>query len=168
MGFPRAAGYDDLSAAVLLRADPLIPVLLDGDHLVQTERGALELQGAQSVLDLLPDARAYQAFAVQYRLSDLAQDHDVGGCWFDLPVAVCLDARRLRNRAPALPRQPLCGARHLPRLSGAAVDPVHSAGHRNRAVRPVRLADGADSGLSDLPGAVLHLAADRLFQVDSL
>jgi multiple sugar transport system permease protein len=57
-------------------------------------------------------------------------------------------------------------ARHLPRLSGAALDPVHSAGHRDRAVRPVRLADGADPGVSDLPGAVLHLAPDRLFQVD--
>ncbi len=27
---------------------------------------------------------------------------------------------------------------------------------------------GADPGLSDLPGAVLHLAPDRLFQVDPL
>src|SRR5215212_2322758 len=153
MGFPRAAGYDDLSAAVLLRADPLIPVLLDGDHLVQTERGALELQGAQSVLDHLADARAYQASAVQYRLSDLAQNHDVRGDRFDLPVAVCEYAGRLRHRAAALPRQSLCGPGHLPRLSGAALDPVHSAGHRDRAVRPVRLADGANTGLSDLPGA---------------
>ena len=29
-------------------------------------------------------------------------------------------------------------------------------------------AAGADPGLPDLPGAVLHLAADRLFQVDPL
>ena len=109
VGFPRAAGDDDLFAAVVLRADPAVPVLLDGDHLVQTERGAIELQGAQSVLDLLADARAHQASAVQYRLSDLAEDHDVRGCWFDLPVAVCLDACRLRDRAAALPRQPLRG-----------------------------------------------------------
>ena len=40
VGFPRAADDDDLSAAVLLRADPAVSVLLDGDHLVQTERGA--------------------------------------------------------------------------------------------------------------------------------
>ena len=33
-------------------------------------------------------------------------------------------------------------------------------------VRPVRLAAGADPGVPDLPGAVLHLAADRLLQVD--
>ena len=32
----------------------------------------LELQGSQSVLDHLADARAYQAPAVQYGLSDLA------------------------------------------------------------------------------------------------
>src|SRR6185369_17401929 len=99
------------SAAVLLRADPAVPVLLDGDHLVQTERGASELQGAQSVLDLLADARPYQASLVQHRLSDLAEDHNVRGCRFHLPVAVCLNACGLRDRAPALPRQPLRGPR---------------------------------------------------------
>src|SRR3954463_15763886 len=109
MGFPRPAGDDDLSAAVLLRADPAVSVLLDGDHLVQAERRASELQGAQSILDLLADARAYQASLIQHCLSDLAEDHDVRGCRFYLPVAVCLDACRLRHRAPALPRQPLCG-----------------------------------------------------------
>src|SRR6185295_1459847 len=126
------------------------------------------LQGAQPVLDYLADDRAYQAPLVQYRLSDLAQDDDVRGDRFDLPVAVRLDAGGLRDRAFALPRQPLRGAGHLPRLSRAALDPVHPAGHRDRAVRPVRLANGADPGVSDLPGAVLHLAPDRLFQVDSL
>src|SRR3954470_12619630 len=166
MGFAGPAGDDDLSAAVLLRADPAVPVLLDGDHLVQTERGASELQGAQPVLDHLADARTYQASAVQYRLSDLAEDHDVRGDRLNHAVAVRLDACGLCDRAAALQGQPLCGARHLSRLSGAALDPVHSAGYRDRAVRPVRLADGADPGVSNLPGAVLHLAPDRLFQVD--
>src|SRR6185295_3782608 len=142
---------DDLSAAVLLRADSAVPVLLDGDHLVQAERGIAELQGSQPVLDILADARAYQAPAVQYGVSDLAEDHDVRGDRFDLPVAVRLDARGLRDRTLTLPRQPLRGAWHLPSLSGAALDPVHSAGHRDRAVRAVRQPDGADPGVSDLP-----------------
>src|SRR6185503_20529182 len=112
----------------------------------QTERGIAELQGPQSVLDNLADARAYQAPAVQYGVSDLAVDHDDRGGLLDLPVAVRLDARGLRDRAVALPRQPLCRARHLPRLPRSALDPVHPARHRDRAVRPVRLADGADPG----------------------
>src|SRR5262249_1088948 len=119
-------------------------------------------------LDHLADDRTYQASLVRNRLSDLAEDHDAGGNRIDVPVAARLDPRRLRDRAAALPRQPLCGPWHLPRLSGAALDPVHSARHRDRAVRPVRLTDGADPGLSDLPRAVLHLALDRLFQVDPL
>ena len=40
---------------------------------------------------------------------------------------------RLRFRG-----SPYVGPRHLSRLSGAALDPVHPAGHRDRAVRPVR------------------------------
>ena len=46
------------------------------------------------------------------------------------------------------------------------IDPVHSAGDAGLPVRPVRQSGRADPDLSDLPGAVLHLAADRLFQVD--
>src|SRR3954463_15582197 len=102
MGFAGPAGDDDLSAAILLRADPAVSVLLDGDHLVQAERGTAELQGAQPVLDLLADAGSHQAFAVQHRLSELAEDHDVRGGLLDLPVAVCLDAGGLCDRAVAL------------------------------------------------------------------
>src|SRR5437879_8499705 len=98
MGFARAARDDDLSAAVVLRADPAVPVLLDGDHLVQAERGTVELQGAQSVLDLLADARAYQAPAVQHRLSELAEDDDVRRGLLHLPVAVCEHACALCDR----------------------------------------------------------------------
>src|ERR1700737_2667475 len=99
MGFARAARDDDLPAAVLLRADPAVSVLLDGDHLVQTERRTAQLQGSQPVLDLLADARPYQASVVQHRLSELPQDHDVRGGMFDLPVAVCEHAGGLRDRA---------------------------------------------------------------------
>ena len=56
------------------------------------------------------------------------------------------------------------GGADLPVLSGAAVDPVHSARHRRVPVRPVRLADGADPDLSDHPDPVLDLAADGLLQ----
>src|SRR6266567_8773418 len=155
MGFARASRDDDLSAAVLLRADPAVPILLDGDHLVQTERGTPELQGAQPVLDLLADARAYQAPVVQHGVSELVEDHDVRGGLFDLPVAVCEHAGRLRDRALTLSRQPLCGLGDLSRLPGAAVDPVHPARYRRGAVRPVRQPPGADPGVSNLPGAVL-------------
>ena len=56
----------------------------------------------------------------------------------------------------------------LPRLSGAAVDPVHSARDRRVPVRPVRLAAGADPDLSDHPDPVLDLAVDGLFQDHSV
>src|SRR6266702_6532913 len=168
MGFPRAAGDDDLSAAVVLRADPAISVLLDGDHLVQAERRIVELQGAQSVLDHFADHRTYQASAVQHLLPALAEDDDVRRDRLDHAVAVRQHARGLCDRTAALPWQSLCGAGDLSRLSGAAVDPVHSARHRRGAVWIVRQSAGADPGLPDLPGAVLHLAPDRLFQVDSL
>src|SRR5690242_11406733 len=168
VGFTRAADDDDLSAAVLLRADPAVPVLLDGHHLVQTERGAAQLQGSQPVLDLLADAGAHQTPAVKHRLSEMAEDDDVRRHRFDLLVAVRLDFGGLCDRAATLPRQPLCRAWHLSGLSGAAVDPVHPARHRGGSVRPVRQSDGADPGLSNLPGAVLHLAPDRLLQIDPL
>jgi hypothetical protein len=46
VGFAGAARGDDLSAAVLLRADPFVSVLLDGDHVIQAERRIAQLQGA--------------------------------------------------------------------------------------------------------------------------
>ena len=61
---------------------------------------------------------------------------------------------RLRYRGAPMGRRP-----DLPVLSGAAVDPVHSARHRGVPVRPVRFAAGADPDLSDHPDPVLDLAA---------
>jgi hypothetical protein len=43
-----------------------------GGDILQTERGAVGLQGAQSVPDLLADARPYQASRVRHRRSALA------------------------------------------------------------------------------------------------
>src|SRR3979409_1199288 len=104
VGFAGAAGGDDLSAAILLRADPAVSVLLDGDHLVQAERGTAQLQGAQPVLDHLADARPYQAFAVRNGVSEMAEDDDVRRDLLDLPVAVRQHAGRLRDRAAAVQR----------------------------------------------------------------
>ena len=59
-----------------------------------------------------------------------------------------------------------CRAWNLSRLSRPALDPVHSAGDGSGSVRTVRQPAGPDPGISDLPGAVLDLALDRLFQVD--
>src|SRR5207253_2736850 len=95
VGFGRPADGDDLSAAVLLRADPAVSVLLDGDHVIQAECRAAQLPGAQPVLDLVADARPYQASAVCDRLSELAEDDDAGRDLFDLPFAVREHAGRL-------------------------------------------------------------------------
>src|ERR1700689_3874341 len=98
MGFAGAADGDDLPAAVLLRADPAVSVLLDDDHLVQAERGTAELPGSQSVLDLLADARPHQTSPVRDRLSALAVDDDVGRDRRHLPFAVLEHARGLCDR----------------------------------------------------------------------
>jgi hypothetical protein len=88
----------------------------------------------------------------------------VGG---DLPVAA---------RPPSSPPTPSSGcgspglapggAGDLPRLSGAALDPVHPAVGDGVQARPLRHAVRADPDLPDLPRAVLHLAADGLFPLD--
>src|SRR3981081_3342613 len=98
MGFAGTADGDDLSAAVLLRADPAVSVLLDGAHVVQAECGAAELQGSQSVLDYPADAGAHQAPAVRDRLSALADDDDVGRDRRHLHLIVLQYARGLRDR----------------------------------------------------------------------
>ncbi len=75
--------------------------------------------------------------------------------------------------AYAIERLRFSGARgdrpaDLPRLSRAALDPVHPAGGDGVQARPLRHAVRADPHLSDLPDPVLHLAADGLFPLDPL
>ena len=68
------------------------------------------------------------------------------GCWNTMYVAVGATFLSLIASvlaAYAIERLRFSGAQHvglgdLPRLSGAAVDPVHSAGHRGVPARPVR------------------------------
>src|SRR5262245_16742812 len=56
----------------------------------------------------------------------------------------------------------------LSRLSGAAVAPGHSAVLGRVPIRTVRHAVRSDPDLSDNPDSVFDLAADGLFQDDSL
>ena len=84
----------------------------------------------------------------------------------DVPVDLLQRAGRLRDRAPALSRLALRRHEHLPRLSRAAVDPVHSARGDGLQARPVRHAARADPHVSDVPDPVLHVAPDGLLQVD--
>ena len=78
----------------------------------------------------------------------------------------CERARRVRDRAAALPRRALRRHEHLPRLPGAAVDPVHPARGDRLQAAALRHAARADPHLSDVPDPVLHVAADGLLQVD--
>ena len=120
------------------------------------------------LLDQLADARPHLSAALQDVVPRLAEDDDDGGVRRDLPLPLCQYARGLRDPAVALPGQPVRRPRDLSRLPGAAIDLVHSAGDDGRAAWPVRQPAGADPRLSDLPHSVLHVAADRIFQVDPL
>ncbi len=62
-------------------------------------------------------------------------DHHLGGG--DLPLAGRRGVRRLCHRAAALHGLADGGAGDLPRLSGAAVDPVHPAGGDGVQARPL-------------------------------
>ena len=154
---------------VLLRGRAAVPVLLDGGHRPEVERGALQLQGLQPALGPFADAGQHQQAPVRDRLSALAD----GRPWaWPSPrpssPSFASRARRLRHPAPALPGQQLAGPRHLPRLPGPALDPVHPAGDHGLQPRPLRQPAGADPDLPHLPDPVLHLAPDRLLQVDPL
>ena len=153
----------------LLRDRAAVPVLLDGDHRrsnrtpsstttrTTTRSGSARRRSTTSSTLLFETD--YPRWLVTTMTVAVVRD---------LPVAVRQRARGLCDPAAALQGQPVCRAGDLPGLSGAALDPVHPAGDHGLPARPVRHAAGADPDLSDLPGAVLHLAADRLLQVDPL
>ena len=141
-----------------------VPVLLDGADRDQTGRAAAQPRQVQSVLDLDADVQAHREAAVRDELSAMAVEHHARRGRRDDPLHRRQRARRLCDRAPALPRRAVGRRRDLPRLSGAAVDPVHPAVDRRVPVRPVRHAVRAHPHLSDHPHPVLDLAADGLFQ----
>ncbi len=84
------------------------------------------------------DARPHRVPPVRDLLSRLAVEHDRHLGRGDVPVAAGRGPRRLRDRAPALPGRALCRPRDLPRLSGAALDPVHPAGGDGVQARALR------------------------------
>ena len=116
-----------------------------------------------------PTLDQHQQAAVRDRLSALAGDHH-DGRGRRRPSSRCSPACSppMRSSGCASRARQWVGLGDLPRLSGAAVDPVHPAGDHGVQLRPVRQPAGADPDLSDLPDPVLHLAADRLLQVDPL
>ena len=153
-----------LSAALDHPDHPAVSVLLDGADRHQTRRPIARSQPLQSVLDLDADLQAHLQAAVRHLLSAVAVEHDAGRGLRHHPVDHRQRAGGLRHRAAALSRRAVGRRRDLPRLSGAAVDPVHPALDRRVPVRPVRHAVRADPDLSDHPDPVLDLAADGLLQ----
>src|SRR5712691_13312688 len=98
-----------------------VPVLLDGDDLVQVERGA-DVEGGEPLLDRQADARAFREAAVPHRVSAVAVEHDPGVGGGDLHFAVRGSARRLRHRAAAVQGLAPGRAVDLLRLPRPAVD----------------------------------------------
>ena len=124
----------------------------------------IDMNDPQSLVGRQSDARAFPQAPVRDRLSALDVEHHVRLGQRDHPVAGRERDGRLRDRARALPGLEH-GRRHdLPRLSGAALDPVHPARDHRLPVPPVRQPARADPDLSDHPDPVLDLALDGLLQ----
>src|SRR5713101_355107 len=69
-----AALGDPVPAARVFSLRAAVPVLLDGDDLVQAGRGADE-PGSQSLLDPQPDLRAFREAAVPHLLPGVDVEH---------------------------------------------------------------------------------------------
>ena len=116
---------------------------------------------------IAPDARALQEAALRHRRIRSGCGTRCWSRWsstfFSLAASVlaayAIERLRFRGSQAGRPGD-------LPRLPGAAVDPVHPARGDRLQARPVRHALGADPHLSDVPDPVLHLAADGLLPLD--
>src|SRR5260221_11817727 len=75
-----------------------IPVLLDGDDLVQVERGA-DVEGGEPLLDRQAYARSFREAAVPHRASAVAVENDPGVGGGDLYFAIRGGGCRRRHRA---------------------------------------------------------------------
>src|SRR5712664_2432954 len=139
-----------------------VPVLLDGDDLVQVERGA-DVEGGEPLLDRQADARSFREAAVPHRVPAMALEHDPHLGIVDVHLAVRGSARRLRHRAAAVQGLAPGRAVDLLRLPRPAVDPVHPARAHRVQAGAVRLGVGAHPHLSHVPDTVLHLAAHGVF-----
>ena len=164
-------GHPDEPLGDHLPADPAVPVraavpvLLDGDHRVQAERGAAVAR-RQSVLGHQPDAGALQQAALRDTTIPIWLSTR---CWFAVLATAsrwsprCWPPMRSSGCASAARRSvgsPIFLAYLVP-----PVDPVHPAGASCCIPRASQHPLGADLHLSDLPDPVLHLAADGLLQV---
>ncbi|CAA9586182.1 MAG: ABC transporter, permease protein 2 (cluster 1, maltose/g3p/polyamine/iron), partial [uncultured Thermomicrobiales bacterium] len=146
------------------RADPL-PVLLDGRHLVQIQRGTDE-HPHQSVLSALPDARPLPPAADRDGLSALVLEHDLRRGRQHGHLDGDQYPRGVRAGAAALPGARALQRRHLHRLSRPDHPPLHPDGAGHHPLRAGEQPPRADRRLPHLPGPLLHLAADRLFPDD--
>src|ERR1019366_6232419 len=167
-GVVAAPRGDALSAAVRDPDRAAVPVLLDGSDIHQAGRTADRHGEVQPVLGDPSDHQAHQQAVVRDAVSALALEHDVCRGRRHRAVDLCQHSGGLCHRAPAVQ-----GRRHRRRddllfLSGAPLDPVHSAGVRDPGLWPVRLAAVAHSGLSHAADSVLDLALDGVLQDHSL
>src|SRR3546814_13763047 len=94
---------DRLHAAGDVPDHPAVPVLLDGRHDLQIERGTLQPRRIQPVLALLADPRQHQEAAVRNRLPSVAPDDDDRRGLRDVHLAVRKRVGCLCDPAPALP-----------------------------------------------------------------
>ena len=122
----------------------------------------------QSVLGDASDARPLQEAAVRHRRTRTGcgtRSWSRSSSTFLSLVASVLAAyaiERLRFRGSRY-----VGHGDLPRLPGAAVDPVHPARGDRLTSSACSTRAGADPHLSDVPDPVLHVAADGLLPLDS-
>ncbi len=110
---------------------------------------------------------------IKHLLFDTAYPH-----WLKTTMLVAIGSTTLSLVASTLRRSmpssacasaaALCRARDLPRLSSCRRRSCSFRSPPSWCNSACRQSSCVDPGLSDLPGAVLHLAADRLFQVDPL
>ena len=131
---------------------------------IKPDEQLLDLETVQPLLRHRADLQAHLQAPVRDRLSALALEHDVHLGRRDRAVAVRERARRLCHHPHPLSRRELRRRRDLPRLSRAALDPVHPALDGDL---PYGLFDSvvrADPRLPDDPDPVLDLAAHGVLQ----
>ena len=136
-----AAARHGLPAARALRVRAAVPVLLDDDHGPEAELRAHQLPRLQPALAGEPDPPAHPLSPVRDLLSGLAPQHDGGG---GRARPSCRWSRRcsppMRSSASASRGSRWIGPCDLPRLSRAALDPVHPARRDDLQFRHLRLA----------------------------
>src|SRR6267142_481631 len=156
------APADAVAAARRVVGVRAVPVLLDGDHLAEIEPGALQPQD-HAADRASPDAQALRRPDHRNQLPAVDLGHLPGGGGVDGDLAAVRRHAGLSAGAHALRRRDPGFLRHRRDLSGAAAAVVRAAGRPDQPAWPRRYADLGYPDLPDLAGAVLRLAAARLF-----